>query len=80
MFQSHRCMHGYYADLDVPNTDALKCTLSDVFSTLSSTGMLSSAAAGSPPENTGDALAHVHRLCFAIWQCACAHVAPPNTA
>ena len=39
MFQSHQCMHGYDADLDVPNTDALKFSaLSDVFSTLSSTG------------------------------------------
>ena len=39
MFQSHRRMHGYYADLDVPNPDALLRTLSDVFSTLSSTGL-----------------------------------------
>ena len=39
MFQSHQCMHGYDADLDVSNTDALKFSaLSDVFSTLSSTG------------------------------------------
>ena len=39
MFQSHRCMHGYYADPDVPNPDALLRTLPDVFSTLSSTGL-----------------------------------------
>ena len=39
MFQSHRCMHGYYADLDVPNPDALLRTLPNVFRTLSSTGL-----------------------------------------